>query len=215
MVDQLRANEQLQLVEIAQRFADKTREPGWAEHSAFVDLDPSRDGPMTEFSRVFDLVVMGHDADTAKDEHLALHPDLIALHSGRPVLVAPQGYQSETLASHALVAWDSERASTRALAAAAPLLGNKGWITLVSVGDTPRNTEQLLQTLERHGAQVEARTVPSQGSVANTLAQEADRAGAELIVMGAYEHSKFSHKLHEGVTTEILDQTKVPVLMAH
>lgn len=215
ILDQLKANEQRQLKDIAERFRQITREAGWAERSQFIDLEPGRDGPLTEFSRAFDLVVMGNHTFTQHDEHLSPHPDLLALRSGRPVLVAPQGYQAEGIATHALVAWDGERAATRALVAATPLIENKAQVTLLSVGETPRNTSYLVQTLERHGVQVSAHTTPARGSVAQTIVQETQRVGAGLIVMGAYEHSKFSHDLRGGVTTDILDQTDVPVLMAH
>ena len=60
-----------------------------------------------------------------------------------------------------------------------------------------------------------ARTVSKSGSVANTILSEAKKDSARLIVMGAFEHSKFSHDLIGGVTTDVMAKTHVPVLMAH
>lgn len=215
MLDQLKANERAQLDDIADLFHSTIAKAGWSDRSEFIDLDPARDGTLTEFSRAFDLIVMGNHMFTQHDEHLSPHPDLLALRSGRPVLVAPQGYSIEGVAEHALVAWDGERAATRAIVAAGPLLESKAKVTLVSVGISPLNTKHLVTSLERHGIPVQARTVDERGSIADTLVNEANKEGAGLIVMGAYEHSKFSHDLRGGVTTDILDVSTVPVLMAH
>ena len=90
ILDQLKANEQRQLEDIAERFRQITREAGWAERSQFIDLEPGRDGPLTEFSRAFDLVVMGNHTFTQHDEHLSPHPDLLALRSDGPYWSHPR-----------------------------------------------------------------------------------------------------------------------------
>lgn len=96
-----------------------------------------------------------------------------------------------------------------------PFLETKGHITLLTVGDEPLNTGWLVQTLERHGVPADAVSVAPRGSIANTILQESEARGARLIVMGAYEHSKFTHDLTGGVTTALLAQAQIPVLIAH
>ena len=96
-----------------------------------------------------------------------------------------------------------------------PVLEEKAKVTLLSVGETPRNTDRLAATISRHGIDVTALCVPKRGSVAATLMAESEGLGAKLVVIGAFEHSKFSHDIVGGVTTELLRKTRVPVLMAH
>lgn len=215
VIDQLRSSEAKQIEEIAGRFRRIVDQAGIADRAEFVDLDSSRDGPLTDFSRAFDVIITGNHASSINEDHFTTQPDVLALRSGRPVLVIPQGFEAEGVASHALVAWDGKRAATRALVAAMPFLETKGHITLLSVGDEPINTGRLVQTLERHGVPADAVSVAPRGSIADTILQQSKARGARLIVMGAYEHSKFSHDLTGGVTTALLAQTQVPVLIAH
>ena len=215
VLDQLKEQERDRIAEIAARFARVVGAAGRGEAAEFVDLDPEVDGPLAEFSRAFDLVVTGNHSSAKHEDHLSAHPDLIALRSGRPVLVVPDGYEADALADHAVVAWDGQRAATRALVAAMPVLEEKARVSLLSVGDTPRNTDRLVATISRHGIQVAALSVPRRGSVAGTFLAESERLGAKLIVIGAFEHSKFSHDIVGGVTTELLRKTRVPVMMAH
>lgn len=215
VLQQLRDNEQRHIEAVAARFMEVTSAAGLSGRADFVDLDTVEHGPLTDFSRAFDLVVSGHHPESEHDANMSSHPDLIALRSGRPVLVVPQGFRAAGLADKAVIAWDGRRAATSALVAAMPVLEDKAQVSLVSVGDAPRNTERLVANLARRGLSVDAATVPRQGSVAQTIVGEAQARGARLIVTGAYEHSKFSHDMQGGVTTEILDEADVPVLMAH
>lgn len=215
VLEQLQENERKLLVEVADRFMAMATEGGLSGKAEFVDLDPRVDGPLTEFSRAFDLVVTGNHSHALHEDHLSANPDMIALKSGRPVLVVPDGYEADGLAQYAMLAWDGKRAATRALVAAMPVLADKARITLLSIGQRPRNTDRLIQTMQRHGVPAEAREVKAQGSIANTILAESRAMNAKLLVMGAFEHSKFSHDIMGGVTTDILRDTQVPVLMAH
>lgn len=201
--------------EIIERFRTTVASGGLTERSEFVELDPAADGLLSEFAHGFDLIVTGAHGEIASEAHLSANPDMIALRSGRPVLVVPNGFEGDGLAERALVAWDGKRAATRALSDAMTILAEKSAVTLLSVGETPKGTERVMTNMRRHGVEVTAKTVNRRGSIAETILDEANHAGAKLIVMGAFEHSKFSHDLFGGVTTDVIDKTEVPVLMAH
>ncbi|MBF9052129.1 hypothetical protein GTA62_19050 [Roseobacter sp. HKCCD9010] len=214
--DQLEANGRKTLAEISDRFMAMARAAELGDRAEFVELDPKTDGPIAAFARAFDLVVIGHHTGAPYEDEYAAHPDLIALRSGRPVLIVPDRYDSATTsAGDVIVAWDGKRAATRALVAAMPILEDGARVTLLSVGTTPRNTSRLQQTIARHGVTVEALTVPQQGSIATTLLSHATDQNANLILMGAFEHSKFSHDFIGGATTDALNDTQIPLLMAH
>ncbi|MEM1288527.1 MAG: universal stress protein [Pseudomonadota bacterium] len=215
VIDQLRSSESRQVEEIAERFRSIVEKAGIGDRAEFVDLDTNRDGLLTDFSRAFDVIVTGNHPFSSHEDQSSAQPDVLALRSGRPVLIVPQGFEAEGVASRALIAWDGKRAATRALVSAMPFLESKGQITLLSVGEAPANTPRLVQTLERHGFPVEAVAVPRQGSIAETILRKSDEGENRLIVMGAYEHSKFTQDLTGGATTAVLSQTEVPVLIAH
>ena len=215
VLEQLRDADRQHIVEISERFREAVAAAGIEAESEFVEIDASHDGSLAEFSHSFDLIVTGVHTDVANEEHLSAYPDLLALKSGRPVVVVPDGYDGDGLADKALVAWDGKRASARAIGDAMLVLAKKTSVTLLSVGATPRGTERMVQNMRRHGVDVAAKTVKRSGSIAETILAEAKTADARLIVMGAFEHSKFSHDLFGGVTTDVIAKTSVPVFMAH
>ena len=111
LIDQLRVADNALIASVAERFARVTEEAGLAGRAEFVDLDPETDGPISEYARNFDLVVTCVHSDDLREAHMSANPDLIALRSGRPVVVVPNDYEAEGLADRALVAWDGKRSS--------------------------------------------------------------------------------------------------------
>jgi nucleotide-binding universal stress UspA family protein len=214
-LEQLRENDARHIAEVTERFHAACAKGGLAARAEFVELAASREGPLSAYAHAFDLIVTGVHPDDISEAHLAAHPDILALKSGRPVLVVPDGYEADGLADRAVVAWDGKRSAARALGDAMDILAEKSHVTLLSVGETPRGTDRMLVNMERHGVRVDARTVGRQRGVAATLLAEAAAEGAKLIVMGAYEHSKFSHDLFGGVTTDVMAKADIPVFMAH
>ena len=202
--------------DVTQRFKDMMMESGLSDRWDFYDLDPAQGQTVADFARTFDLIVTGHHSEESRDEHLSANPDLIALRSGRPVLIVPDAYDAEGLSDHALVAWDGKRAAARAIGDAMPILEEKASVTLLTVGTTEApGTDMLARNLERHGINVIVKRVPREKSTAHTVLKAAEEASAKLIVMGAFEHSKFQHNLFGGVTTDVMNDSPVPVFMAH
>lgn len=208
--------EQERINEVAERFANTTAEFGWTERSEFVDLDTAKGMSLSEFARPFDLIVTGVHSKQENEEHMSANPDLIALRSGRPVLVVPDGYASDSLAEHALVAWDGKRSSARALGDAMSSLEEKAKVTLLTVGSKKApGTDILLRNLGRHGIDANLLLMPRARSVAKTILTAARDVSAKLVVMGAFEHSKFSHDVFGGVTTDVIQDSDVPVFLSH
>ena len=216
LIDALRNADQELSERIRVRFKEEVESASWSERSDFVDLDASSEQRLAQFARAFDLIVTGVHSDSMDDTHLSANPDLIALQSGRPVLIVPKEYEADGLANHALVAWDGKRSVARALGDAMPVLEEKASVTLLTVGpESIKGMDRLVCNMERHGIHVKPKIAPRSGSVAETILGEAESAGARLIVMGAYEHSKFAHSLFGGVTTDVMRLSAVPVFMAH
>lgn len=201
-------------------FQQAAAEAGLAERSRFIM--PNEIGKMNlpELARNFDFVVTGYHSNLPTDEFRVVSPDMISLQSGRPVLVVPNGYSTDQLASHALVAWDGKRSAARALNDAMTILEEKPRrVTILSVGSSfPKMPEgaDILTHLKRHNVDAEHVIRPkSKGGIAEVIQETARELDAKLIVMGAYEHSKFSQDLFGGVTHKVTRTSKVPVFMSH
>lgn len=217
--DQLREAESADTAATIAQFQSATAAAGLGERSEFIRPDAMGDTLPSAFARNYDLVITGFQSDIPGEEHHVVSPDMVALKSGRPVLVVPNSYSAPVLSDHALLAWDGQRSAARALGDAMDILEGKRRVTVLTVGNHPLPEPVnggLLTHLERHGIDAEhLHRPPNTGSIAQVIEDTADEIGARLIVMGAYEHSKFSQDVFGGVTHEVLKTARVPVFMSH
>lgn len=184
----------------------------WMEDTGRPDACVARRG------RVADLVVVaraeGENATTTITETL----EAALMDSGAPLLVAPAG-APETVGGHVAVAWNGGLEAARAVTAAMPFLKGAEDVTVLTVGDTcpPEATsEALAGYLASHGVKAQVRNMEAGGeSMSATLLAAAGEAGADLMVMGAYTHSRLRELVFGGVTYEILAAANMPILMAH
>lgn len=147
----------------------------------------------------------------------------ILRHSGRPVLVVPEGNTAALPPKRAVIAWKPTREASRAIADAMPLLRMADAIDVLVidpvVGEAAHGGEpgaDIAAHLARHGLKVEVVTRPSMNfSVTYALLEYARTVGADLIVAGGYGHSRLREALLGGTTRELLQTTHLPVLFSH
>lgn len=135
-----------------------------------------------------------------------------------PVLALPASNRPASLEGVAVVAWDGSKAASRALRAAAPLLSSFRQVHVVTV--TPRSalertSTNVLRYLSRHDVHAELHELACVHTVEETLAAEVRRLGAELVVMGAYGHSRLREFLTGGVTRYFLTAGEPALFLAH
>ncbi len=146
-------------------------------------------------------------------------PDRLAVESGRPVLVVPTSGLFEHLPKTITLAWNGRREAARAVADAMPLLKKAEQVHVLSVtGDTNEGSlpdTELAASLARHGVNVSVNTL--QASDATTGEEIARRAAerSELLVMGAYGHSRLREFVLGGVTRHMLRSMTIPVIFSH
>ncbi len=183
-------------------------------------------GPMfvalSALARCSDLLVLAQEGDGESGPVLGGFADHAVMACGRPVLVVPFIGAAVPVDGTALVAWDGGREAARAAGDALPLLALARQVEVVVVerGDAERSGElagsELCEHLARHGLRPEAKTIPGAGSDAgNLLLSHAADVGANLIVMGAYGHSRLRETVLGGMTRHMLLHMTVPVLMSH
>jgi nucleotide-binding universal stress UspA family protein len=206
--------------ECRQVFEDVVQRQGLAWEWRSVRGLPSDEASV--HGRYVDLTIIGQ-IDPDESGVLQPAPEEVALRSGRPVLVVPYAGRFEQIGRHALVAWDAGREAARAVNDALPFLKRAASVTIMAInpksrpgghGDEPG--ADIALHLVRHGvkAQVEQNINPEL-DVANILLSSAADLGADLIVMGAYGHSRTRELLLGGTTRAILEQMTVPVFLSH
>jgi nucleotide-binding universal stress UspA family protein len=188
-----------------------------AAHGFPVDVAPVQ-------ARYVDLAILGQlDPKNAQASVDCPPPEDIALSTGRPVLVMPHVGQYSAAGKRALVAWNASREATRAINDALPLLAAASSVTVLAVdpvvgreehGEVPGADIGLY--LARHGikAHVEE-AVSGEVGIGDVLLSRAADLGADLLVMGAYGHSRIRELMLGGVTRAILKSMTLPVLMSH
>lgn len=159
-----------------------------------------------EHARYADLVIASPD----------LTRDLVFV-AGGPVLAFAKDLTPKVPA-RILIAWNGGREAARAVRDAMPLLEMAKAVDVVVVdppADRPIGPD-LARSLARHGIKVEVRELPSGGTEAGVvLLDEARRSGADLLVMGAYGHSRLREWVLGGATEEALETAGVALLLAH
>jgi nucleotide-binding universal stress UspA family protein len=167
-----------------------------------------------------DLVVAGQ-----ADPELGMfsHSERLLFETGRPVLFVPFGSKAAKPPKTVLVAWKESRESARALFEALPLLKKAKTVEVILVdprGGPDQGTshagDAVAATLSRHGIKVDVQIAPDGGMPAGTVIQDrAAELGADMVVMGAYGHSRLREMILGGVTRQMLQLMKVPTFMAH
>jgi nucleotide-binding universal stress UspA family protein len=173
-------------------------------------------------ARYADVTIVGQGIDLADAPYdLTFLPQELALGVGRPVLIIPRYGKFETVGERVLVAWNGSREATRAVHDALPLLRRATQVMVLSI-DPERDTGDRLPSadvalhLARHGVKAEGMsTLGLDISVGDLLLSRAADLGADLIVMGAYGHSRVRELMLGGATRHILQHMTVPVLMSH
>lgn len=180
------------------------------------------DDEIGERARYADLTLVG-DGLMTDPELRSRTIDGALFQSARPVLIVPKGQVATLTPKKVVLAWDSGFEAARAAREALDILSgaNDVHVTMVDPrASYGRNGEEpgadIAGYLVRHDVSVAVERLPSGGrSIDEVLNRYAQDASAELIVMGAYGHSRMRERVFGGVTQSMLETAVVPVLMVH
>jgi nucleotide-binding universal stress UspA family protein len=181
-------------------------------------LAPGLPGLLVEYARLRDLTIVPAEANEFADQPVA---EALIFDSGRPVLMLPREPRRPFALNTATVAWDFSRPAARAVGDALPLLTKAKRVHIVTVTnekriDTRSSGPELAKHLARHGVDVILETVDAAGRrIGEALAAATRAHDCDLLVMGAYGHSRLREFVLGGATRSMVTHPPLPVLLSH
>lgn len=168
--------------------------------------------------RLHDIAVTDRLADILSEARAMMEELLFS--SGRPAIVVPPtstGYAAKKI----IVGWDGSARAARAVHDAMPMLKMADKVQLICINqekDPSKNVPgaDFAPFLSRHGVNVDLVDIAEKDSAAgDILCRQAQAVQADLIVMGAFGHTRFRQLLLGGATQTMLEKAEVPVFFSH
>jgi nucleotide-binding universal stress UspA family protein len=178
---------------------------------------------VTALGRLYDLVIVAQANPDVPSPAPRMLPEELVVGVGRPVLMIPYAGDFAEFDRHVLVAWNGSREATRALHDAMFLIERADAVTVIEV-DPPSSAPgypdlgiaDVIAMLKRHGVEAAAVPTVSGGTpVADVILSRAADLSADLVVMGAYGHSRLRELVLGGVSRSVFQEMTVPMLMSH
>ncbi|MGZ5896554.1 MAG: universal stress protein [Rhizomicrobium sp.] len=174
---------------------------------------------LVEHSRLHDLTIVPMQEGYSVEQWYA---ETVMFGSGRPTIILPATKTASPISFNtAVVAWDFSRSAARALADALPVLQLAKHVRLVTITNDKKipdthSPAELAQNLLRHGIAIELDILDAKGRGAGDVLTEYVQSNkADLLVMGAYGHSRIREFVLGGATRSMLDKPPVPVFLSH
>jgi nucleotide-binding universal stress UspA family protein len=220
IVERMRTDAAAAAAPVEAAFRDCLRRNGLPGEWRMVEGNPA--ATVALHARYADLTVVGQP-DPGEPQDSDATTVTTVMTSGRPVLAIPFVGDFPTLGERVLIAWNASREAARAVNDVLPLLAGAKQVTVLAInpqrgvgghGDVP--AADITLHLARHGVKAEAaHTVSRDIADGEVLLSYAADIGADLIVAGAYGHSRARELVFGGVTRTLIAEMTAPVLLSH
>lgn len=219
LIDELQMRARTAMNEALEGFVATARSCGViAETVPLEGAAPDLHRSVAELARHFDLSVV---AQPEKGDGRMGVIEALLFDSGRPVIMTPSIFRGPVRLDTILVAWDGGKEAARAIAGAMPILKQARNVQLVTVVESKKRDAidlpgfNIARHLARKGVQAELKRITTDLDAGNALLSHAADVGADMLVMGAYGHSRWREMLLGGATRQILQSMTVPAFLAH
>jgi nucleotide-binding universal stress UspA family protein len=171
-------------------------------------------------SRAADLIVAGGAPRRNYEAYRDVSAAELAITSGRPVLVAPPTAPPLSARS-VLLAWKDTREARRALTDAMPFFERAEHVVVAAVcpeanaGQSRIEVDDVAAALQRRGISAVAKVIVQAHPDGLHILRQAGLEGADLIVSGAYGHSRLGEWVFGGITADLLSQDEAYLLLSH
>jgi nucleotide-binding universal stress UspA family protein len=173
---------------------------------------------LVEYSRLRDLTIV----PVPEGDYLhQWYAESVIFGSGRPTVVLPHRRKRSFALDTVIVAWDFSQPATRAIADAMPILEKAKRVCVLTVTkekaiDTRRSGAELAKHLARHGIDVVLDEVDAKGrGIGDVFEAHVTYRNADLLVMGAYGHSRLREFVLGGATKSMLTRPPAPIFLSH
>lgn len=188
---------------------------------ATVYVPAEKPGDGDAFTHCVDLIVAPAPTGIARDMIRRKALDRALLDSGVPMLVLPPQWAGGSVGRNVVIAWNGGREALRAVHDAMPILERAEKVTIFAFSSRPSDLSvsagMLGEHLKAHGvaSRISDWTNTGDLSAIEALFASLDTQDADLIVAGAFGHSRFYEGMFGGVSLDLLRQQSLPVLMSH
>lgn len=191
--------------------SSSTMRAGWSE---IVGTGTAGIG---EYARLFDLTIVARNKSEATGDWKATI-EAVLFESGRPILVVGDQVP-DSLGQRIMIAWNGSTEAARSVLAGMPFLAVSDEVVVVEVegGMVPGPTAaQLVHHLAQRGLMVQSETITKGGgSIGGAILEFAETWNTDLIIKGAFTHSRLRQLIFGGATREILEDAPIPTLFCH
>lgn len=175
---------------------------------------------IVSYARTRDLTIVPVQESDSVEQWYA---ETVIFGAGRPTMILPQASEKNRTPAldTVVIAWDFSRPAARAVGDSLAILEKAKRVYVVTVTsekpiDTPRSSEALSKHLARHGVNIVADTVDAEGrEIGEVLEAYITSRNADLLVMGAYGHSRVRDFVLGGATKSIVSRPPTPVFLSH
>lgn len=163
---------------------------------------------LIDIARTADLIVIGSQGETRDAGYRTIDIGEVLLGAGRPVLLAAAG-STQLKADKIIIAWKDTKEARRAIVDALPLLkaASDVQVVVIDEGNLAAERASMLDAvawLQSHDVAARGEVLPDEGGAAQSITNAAQTMGADLIVSGAYGHSRLRQWLIGGMTRDLL-----------
>ncbi len=177
-------------------------------------------GVIVEYARLRDMTIIPLQESDPVESWFA---ESLIFGSGRPVVILPESktWNRRVGIDTVVVAWDFSRNASRAVFDAMPILKKAKLVHVLTVTnekkiDTKRSGAELAKYLASHGVEVSLDIVDAAGRhIDEVFAAQVALRDANLLVMGAYGHSRLRELVLGGATRAMLTRPTVPTFLSH
>jgi nucleotide-binding universal stress UspA family protein len=224
-----------ELLKLEESFVAANRAEAETVRAQVTALQAQHDVPMTwccvtgspaeilaEHARTADICVLGQEVEGESSSGYSFAEAMLFV-TGRPILFVPAKGTFSGVGHKIAIAWNGSRPATRTVSDALPLLQHADQVTLLTI-NAPKflnrsggTTIDAMQAhLCRHGVPADIRHFDAPpGAIAEALQRAAMGIGADLLIAGAYGHPKLWEKFLGGVTRDLLEQMRMPMMLSH
>lgn len=183
--------------------------------AGWIEAVGAEDEVLVRRGRLADLLVVARPTAHAETPSVVTF-NAAVFESGRPVLVAPME-APKSRGQKVVISWNGSAEAARAVSAGLPLIKCAESVRVLNVdtGDPGGGSGAgVTELLAWHGITAEHCTISADDGPVGAAIIKAS-IGADLLVMGAYTHSRLRQLILGGVTRHVLERATLPLLMAH